>query len=152
MTESTLSLDNAQRLAERCADVLYEQDLTAKQLGMTVREVTPGGAEVSMPVQPWMVNGHDTCHGGMIFTLADTAFAFACNSENYNTVAAGCSIDYINPGHRGDQLTATATKAHQRGRTGIYDVLVENQQGTLIAMFRGRSHRIKGSVIPATKA
>ena len=118
---------------------------------MEIIKVAPGYAELTMPVQDWMTNGHDTCHGGMIFSLADSAFAFSCNTENHPTVAAGVTIDYISPGHKGDLLVAKASKSHQRGRTGVYDVRVENQKGELIALFRGRSHRIRGVVIPGTE-
>lgn len=143
-------LNDPQQLAEACAEALLADDPLTQELKMTVVKVGPGSAELTMPVQDWMTNGHDTCHGGMIFSLADSAFAFSCNTENYPTVAAGCSIDYISPGHRGDMLTAKATKSHQRGRTGVYDIRVENQKGELIALFRGRSHRIRGVVIPGT--
>ena len=143
-------LNDPQQLAEACTEALLADDPLTKELKMEITTTKPGYAEISMPVQDWMANGHDTCHGGMIFSLADSAFAFSCNSENYPTVAAGCSIDYISPGHRGDMLTAKASKTHQRGRTGVYDVRVENQKGDLIALFRGRSHRIKGVVVPGT--
>ncbi|MFT6916588.1 MAG: acyl-CoA thioesterase [Motiliproteus sp.] len=151
MTKAALAIDPSQQLAERCAELIYQQDATTRELGMKLIRIAPGSAELSMRVLPWMVNGHDTCHGGLIFSLADSTFAFACNSENYKTVAASCSIDYINPGHRNDLLIARASKNHQRGRTGVYDVQVENQQGELIALFRGRSHRLSGAVIPDTQ-
>lgn len=144
------NLNDPQQLAQACAEALLADDPLTQELKMTVVKVGPGYAELNMPVQDWMANGHDTCHGGMIFSLADSAFAFSCNTENYPTVAAGCSIDYISPGHRGDTLTAKASRTHQRGRTGVYDVRVENQKGELIALFRGRSHRIRGVVIPGT--
>ena len=143
-------LNDPQQLAEACRDALLADDPLTQELKMEIIRVAPGYAELTMPVQNWMANGHNTCHGGMIFSLADSAFAFSCNTENYPTVAAGCSIDYISPGHRGDILTAKASKTHQRGRTGVYDVRVENQNGDLIALFRGRSHRIRGVVIPGT--
>lgn len=144
-------LNDPQQLAEACAEALLKDDRLTKELNMEILRVAPGYAELTMPIQQWMTNGHDTCHGGMIFSLADSAFAFSCNTENYPTVAAGVTIDYISPGHKGDLLTAKARKSHQRGRTGIYDVRVENQKGELIAMFRGRSHRIRGVVIPGTE-
>jgi acyl-CoA thioesterase len=94
-----------------------------------------------------MLNGHATCHGGFIFTLADSAFAFACNSHNHVTVGAGCSIDYLSPGREGDVLTASATEQTLAGKSGIYDVNVRNQDGRTIALFRGKSHRVSGEVI-----
>lgn len=144
-------LNDPQQLAEACAEAMLADDPLTKELQMEIIQVKPGYAELTMPVQDWMANGHDTCHGGMIFSLADSAFAFSCNTENYPTVASGVSIDYVSPGHRGDLLRAKASKSHQRGRTGVYDVRVENQKGELIALFRGRSHRIRGVVIPGTE-
>ncbi len=144
-------LNDPQQLAEACRDALLAEDPLTQELKMEIVKVSPGYAELTMPVQDWMANGHDTCHGGMIFSLADSAFAFSCNTENQPTVASGCSIDYVSPGHRGDLLTAKASKTHQRGRTGVYDVRVENQKGELIALFRGRSHRIRGVIIPGTE-
>jgi acyl-CoA thioesterase len=94
-----------------------------------------------------MLNGHGTCHGGYIFTLADSAFAYACNSYNLTTVAAGCTIDYLAPGREGDVLTAIAQERSASGRTGVYDIEVINQRGEKIALFRGKSYRIKGHVI-----
>ena len=144
-------LNDPQQLAEACRDALLAGDSLTQELKMEIIKVAPGYAELTMPIQDWMTNGHDTCHGGMIFSLADSAFAFSCNTENHPTVAAGVTIDYISPGFKGDLLVAKASKAHQRGRTGIYDVRVENHKGELIAMFRGRSHRIRGVVIPGTE-
>ena len=107
----------------------------------------PGTAELSMPVRPDMLNGHQTCHGGFIFALADSAFAFACNSHNRNTVASGCSIDYLAPGREGDVLTAHAVEQSRAGRLGLYDIIVTNQDGVRIALFRGKSYQISGEVI-----
>ncbi|HEY5718728.1 MAG TPA: hydroxyphenylacetyl-CoA thioesterase PaaI [Motiliproteus sp.] len=148
---SAVTGDPAQQLAEACAAALYQGDSLSRELGMTLDQIGPGMAELSMVVQPWMLNGHGTCHGGLIFTLADSAFAFACNSQNHKAVAAGCTIDYLNPAHGGDRLTARASQSHQRGRSGIYDVEVSNQQGVAIALFRGRAHRLPGAVIPGTE-
>ena len=106
-------------------------------------------AEVSMTVRTDMLNGHAICHGGFIFTLADSAFAFACNSYNLTTVASGCSIDFIAPAREGDLLTAIAHERSVSGRTGVYDIEVKNQRRETIAYFRGRSYRIKGHVIEA---
>jgi acyl-CoA thioesterase len=102
---------------------------------------------MSMTVRADMLNGHKTCHGGFIFALADSTFAFACNSRNLATVASGCSIDYLAPGFEGDVLTATAAEYSLAGRTGVYDVHVTNQHGKPIAIFRGRSYRINGQVV-----
>jgi acyl-CoA thioesterase len=134
----------AQQLAERVANTLYELDQASQALGIRIVHVGPGYARLSMSVRPDMVNGHRICHGGMVFTLADSAFAFACNSYNENTVAAAASIDFLAPSHQGDELTATATEVWRSRRNGIYEVTVTNQAGTRIALFRGRSARIDG--------
>jgi acyl-CoA thioesterase len=135
-----------QALAEAVGAAMYERDPASRTLGMRLDEIRPGFARMSMSVRPDMLNGHATCHGGFIFALADSAFAFACNSHNHVTVGAGCTIDYLAPGRQGDLLTATATERAQAGKTGIYDVDVVNQDGRLIATFRGKSHRIGGTV------
>jgi acyl-CoA thioesterase len=95
-----------------------------------------------------MLNGHEICHGGLIFTLADSTFAFACNSHNKVTVAAGCSIEFLKPGHLGDMLTCEGVEQVLQGRHGIYDMKVTNQRGEVVAMFRGKSAHIQGTVIP----
>jgi acyl-CoA thioesterase len=135
-----------QALAEAVGAAMYERDPASRTLGMRLDEIRPGFARMSMSVRPDMLNGHATCHGGFIFALADSAFAFACNSHNHVTVGAGCTIDYLAPGRQGDLLTATATERALAGKTGIYDVDVVNQDGRLIATFRGKSHRIGGTV------
>jgi acyl-CoA thioesterase len=101
-----------------------------------------------MKVRPQMLNGHQICHGGLIFTLADSTFAFACNSHNKVTVAAGCSIDFLKPAHEGDVLTCEGVEQMLQGRHGIYDMKVTNQRGEVVAMFRGKSASIQGTVIP----
>ncbi|WP_229265371.1 hydroxyphenylacetyl-CoA thioesterase PaaI [Duganella sp. 1224] len=126
---------------------MYARDPASQSLGMTLDTIAPGYARMSMPVRANMLNGHATCHGGFIFALADSAFAFACNSHNQVTVGAGCTIDYLSPGREGDVLTATASEQTLAGKTGIYDVKVTNQDGRTIALFRGKSHRISGEVI-----
>jgi len=136
-----------QALAERCAEAMYGRDLASRHLGMEILEMAPGRAVLQMAVKPEMIQGHDSCHGGYLFTLADSAFAFACNSHNAATVASGCSIDYLAPGKLGDVLTATAQERSRSGRTGVYDVQVENQNGQVIALFRGKSYQIRGTVI-----
>jgi acyl-CoA thioesterase len=98
-----------------------------------------------------MLNGHATCHGGFIFTLADSAFAFACNSYNLTTVASGCSIEFVAPAREGDVLTAVGCERSASGRTGVYDIEVRNQRGESVALFRGRSHRVKGHVVETTE-
>jgi len=100
-----------------------------------------------MTVRDCMLNGHEICHGGLIFTLADSTFAFACNSHNQSTVAAGCSIEFLKPGQRGDLLTCEGVERVLQGRHGIYDMKVTNQRGEVLAMFRGKSAQIKGRVI-----
>jgi acyl-CoA thioesterase len=137
---------DAQRLAERAADALFGRDNTAKMLGILVAGVKPGYARVTMTVRSDMVNGHQTCHGGLIFALADSAFAVSCNSRNERAVAAAASIDFLAPAFEGDELTAEGTELWQSGRTGIYEITVTNQRAERIALFRGRSHRIGGAV------
>jgi len=140
----------AQLLAERAAQVLFERDQASKALGMRLVEVRPGYARVVMRVRPDMMNGHAVCHGGLIFTLADSAFAFSCNSHNDNTVAAAASIDFLASALAGDELAAVATELWRTRRNGIYEVTVTNQRGERIALFRGRSYRIDGQVTSVT--
>jgi acyl-CoA thioesterase len=137
---------NPQALAELAGKTMYDRDPASQALGMLLDEIRPGYARMSMPVRADMLNGHQTCHGGYIFMLADSAFAFACNSHNHNTVGAGCSIDYLAPGREGDVLSAEATEQALAGRTGVYDIKVCNQEGRTIALFRGKSHRVAGMV------
>ena len=133
-----------QQTADRVREGLFANDQASKAMGMQVLDVTPGQATVSMAVRPDMLNGHDTCHGGIIATLADSAFAFACNSHGEMTVASGFSIDLVAPALLGDVLTARCTEVAKAGRTGVYDTDVSNQRGERIAVFRGRSHTVKG--------
>ncbi|WP_353146665.1 hydroxyphenylacetyl-CoA thioesterase PaaI [Pollutimonas bauzanensis] len=139
--------DDPQELAELSARVMYEGDAASQAIGARLVSVAPGQASMAMTVRADMLNGHKTCHGGFIFALADSTFAFACNSRNMVTVASGCSIDYLAPGFEGDVLTAHAAEYSLAGRTGVYDVQVTNQDGKRIAIFRGRSYRIKGQVV-----
>ena len=127
-------------IARKCSQMMWSNDLASQELGIAVSVERPGAAEARLEVRRAMVNGHDICHGGYIFTLADTAFAFACNTYNRITVAAGASIEFVRPGKLGDTLTAVAREAHRGGRSGIYDVIVSNQNDELVAIFRGRSH------------
>jgi acyl-CoA thioesterase len=135
-----------QALAKLAGKTMYERDPASQRLGMLLDEIRPGYARMSMRVREDMLNGHGTCHGGYIFMLADSAFAFACNSHNFNTVGAGCSIDYLSPGREGDVLTAYAQEQALSGKTGVYDVVVSNQEGRKVALFRGKSHRVNGMV------
>jgi acyl-CoA thioesterase len=137
----------AQALAERVARAMLERDPASQNLGMHIANVAPGRAEVTMTVRPGMLNGHAICHGGFIFTLADSAFAYACNSYNLSTVASGCAIEFVAPAREGDVLTARAAERSAAGRTGVYDIEVVNQRGETIALFRGKSYRIKGHVV-----
>ena len=137
----------AQALAERVAREMLDRDPASRKLGMHIGKVAPGRAEVTMEVRADMLNGHAICHGGFIFTLADSAFAYACNSYNLSTVASGCAIDFVAPAREGDVLTARAAERSAAGRTGVYDIEVVNQRGETIALFRGKSYRIKGHVI-----
>jgi len=136
-----------QTLADATAQAMYTRDRTAQALGMRIVNVGPGTALLSMKVRPDMVNGHHICHGGMIFTLADTAFAYACNSYNKNTVASACHIDFLAPAREGDLLEAEAQERSASGRTGVYDIAVRTAGGQVVALFRGKSYRISGEVI-----
>jgi acyl-CoA thioesterase len=140
-------MSDGDALARRVADAMYARDRASQDLGMRIASVGAGRAELTMTVRADMLNGHAICHGGFVFTLADSAFAFACNSYNVNTVANGCTIEFLAPAHEGDVLTAIAHERSQFGRNGVYDVDVRNQAGTTIAHFRGKSTRIKGEVI-----
>lgn len=134
-------------LASRCAQALYDRDAASQGLGMRLLASGPGTATVGMSVRADMLQGHNTCHGGFLFALADSAFAFACNSHNDATVAQGCSIDYVAPAFAGDTLTAVCNELSRGKRTGVYDVRIENQNGQLIALFRGKSYQIRGTVL-----
>jgi len=138
-----------QALAERVAAAMFARDRASQALGMRILRVAPGAAYLSMTVRGDMVNGHAICHGGYVFTLADSTFAFACNSYNHNTVAQGCAIEYLAPAHEGDVLTAFGRERSRAGHTGVYDIEVQNQRGETIALFRGKSYRIQGSVVDA---
>jgi acyl-CoA thioesterase len=138
---------DARTLAERVAESMYARDTATQALGIRIAHVGPGYAELAMAVRSDMLNGHEICHGGFIFTLADSAFAYACNSYNLNTVASGCAIEFTAPARAGDVLTARAHERQLAGRTGVYDVEVANQRGESVALFRGKSYRIKGHLI-----
>jgi acyl-CoA thioesterase len=139
-------MDDPQALAELAGKTMFERDPASQALGMLLAEIRPGYARMTMPVRQDMLNGHQICHGGYIFMLADSAFAFACNSHNHNTVGAGCTVDYLAPGRLGDMLAAEAVEQALAGKTGVYDVKVSNQDGRIVALLRGKSHRIGGMV------
>jgi acyl-CoA thioesterase len=136
---------NKQLLAERTAEIIEREDRASRWMGMQLEEVRPGYARLRMRVTENMVNGQKVCHGGLIFSLADSSFGFACNSHNQYALAASCAIDFLAPAALGDELTAEASEAAHAGRTRIYDVRVTNQEGTLIAVFRGKSAAVKGT-------
>lgn len=137
-----------QELAEASTASLWNGDSTSQRLGMVLDHVGPGTATMTMTVTEAMSNGHGTCHGGYIFTFADSAFAFACNSYNQHVVGQHCSISYLIPVRLGDRLTATATETSRQGRSGIYDVRITNQDGAHVAEFRGHSRVVKGTHLP----
>ena len=145
-TQTTMT--DPQRLAEACAAAMFEKDHAARHLGMTVEAVGPGTATLAMTVDERMINGHAICHGGIIFTLADTAFAYACNAYNRTTVAQHCTVTFLSPAKLGNRLSAAAVERSRAGRNGIYDIRVTDQDGGLIAEFRGHSRSIQGTVIP----
>ena len=152
MTEPKLSAAEAQALAEATAEAMWSRDRAAQALGMKIVRVQPGKSLLTMAVRTDMVNGHHICHGGMIFTLADTAFAYACNSYNKNTVASACHIDFLAPAKEGDLLEAEAIEQSASGRTGVYDITVRVAGGKTVALFRGKSYRINGEVIAGLQA
>lgn len=135
---------SAEEVARRSADAMWANDDASKWVGMTLDSVGPGTATTSLTVERHHTNGHDICHGGVIFTLADSAFAFACNSYNRIVVAQHNSITYVAPGRLGDRLKAEAREVTRFGRSGIYDVRVTDQAGKLIAEFRGHSRALEG--------
>ena len=147
MTEPKLSPAEAQALADATAEAMFARDNAAQALGIKIVRVQPGASLLTMTVRSDMVNGHHICHGGMIFSLADTAFAYACNSYNKNTVASACHIDFLAPAKEGETLEAEAVEQSAAGRTGVYDITVRNNHGKTIALFRGKSYRINGEVI-----
>ena len=138
-----------QTVADRVGTGMLAEDAASRGLGMKIEAMGPGYSRMAMAVRPEMLNGFKICHGGFITTLADSAFAFACNSYNELTLAAGIVVDFVAPAREGDVLTAEAREATLAGRTGVYDVKVTNQRGETIALLRGRSHRLKDKqVVP----
>lgn len=140
---------NAEALARRVGESMFAADRASREfMQMELLSCAPGRAVMCMTVRKDMLNGHEICHGGLIFTLADSTFAFACNSYNKVAVAAGCSIEFLKPAQLGDVLTCEGVEQTLQGRHGIYDMRVSNQRGEVIAMFRGKSAQIQGSVTP----
>ncbi len=142
--------EDSATLARRSAEAMWAEDRASRGLGMRLEHVTPGSAVLSMAITETMVNGHGTCHGGFIFLLADSAFAFACNSHNQKNVAQNCQIAFIAPGRLGMRLIAEARERHRGERSGIYDVTVKTDAGELIAEFRGFSRAIPGTLVQDT--
>ncbi len=140
--------DSAQAIASAVGEGMYAKDRAAQALGITLLEIRKGYARMSMAVRGDMLNGHATCHGGLIFTLADTAFAYACNSGNHATVAQNCTITFLAAPREGDVLTATAQERQRGRRTGFTDIDVADQTGKLVAVFRGHSYQVNGTVVP----
>ncbi|MGH6725056.1 MAG: hydroxyphenylacetyl-CoA thioesterase PaaI [Pseudolabrys sp.] len=139
-------------LARACADAMAQDDATSRGLGVELVSVAPGQAVLRMTVTEAMVNWHNTCHGGFIYLLADTAFGYACNTHNQRMVAQHCSISYLDPVRRGERLTAHAVERQRAGRSGIYDVAVSRDDGTVVAEFRGNGRIIEGTLVPIVGA
>src|SRR4051812_1382793 len=138
---------DAAALARACADAMWKEDAATQSIGMILVSVGPGQAVITMTVTGRMVNGHRICHGGFIFTLADSAFAFACNTYNQRTVAQHCAVTFLQPGRRGDTLTGYSVERNRSGRSGIYDVTVRDGRGEVVAEFRGHSRTIAGTLV-----
>ncbi len=140
-------------LARRVGEAMFPLDTASKDtLGLELIACEPGRARMRMTVRPLHLNGHQICHGGFIFTLADSTFAYACNSRNHNTVANGCSIEFLRPAHEGDVLIAEGVEQVLNGRHGVYDIRISNQKGQTVALFRGKSTQIAGTVVPVDPA
>ena len=151
--DATLPTHSPQALADHVRTGMLANDRATQGLGIRIAAMGPGHATLEMVVRADMLNGFATCHGGFITTLADSAFAFACNSRNDMTVASGLSIDFLAPARAGDRLTAEAREVSLAGRTGVYDMSVRNQRGEAIAVFRGRSYCLKGkATVPLAAA
>ena len=142
-----MTTTDAQTLAEQCAAAMYARDRASQIAGMTIDAVAPGYARMSITLLPQMMNGHAIAHGGAIFALADSSFAFACNSRNVASVAQQCSITYISPGREGEKLVAECKETNLTGRYGIYDVTITGADGRVVAIFRGHSVAVRGDVL-----
>jgi acyl-CoA thioesterase len=139
---------DAAEIAQASADAMWAEDNASRAMGMKIEKVGPSLAVLSMSVGANMVNGHGFCHGGYIFSLADSAFAFACNSHSQRHVAQHCQISYLAPGRLGMRLIAEARERHRGERSGLYDVTVKSEAGETIAEFRGHSRSIPGTFLP----
>jgi len=139
-----MSESSAQQIADFVGRGMFANDRAAQELGIRLTSIAPGRAAMTMTVREHMLNGLDSCHGGFIAALADTSFAYACNSYNEMTVASGFSLDFMAPARLGDVLTATSIEVSKAGRTGVYDTEITNQRSERIAVFRGRSYTLKG--------
>jgi acyl-CoA thioesterase len=152
MNASTVTLSatelTPEELARACAEAMWSSDSTSQRLGMRIEHIAPGEATLSMEVTDFMLNGHGLAHGGFVFALADSAFAFACNGYNQRTVGHQAAITYMAPGRVGDRLTAVAREIYRGRRDGIYDVHVTNERGEQVAEFRGHSRTVKGTHLP----
>lgn len=138
---------DADSMAAEIAGLMWADDRASQALGMVLLEVRSGYARIRMPIRRDMTNGHGICHGGYMFLLADSTFAFACNSHNQRAVAASAEIHFLAPAHEGDVLTAEGIELHVAGRSGVYDMRVTDQSGRLVALFRGKSATIKGQFL-----
>ncbi|MFT6557996.1 hydroxyphenylacetyl-CoA thioesterase PaaI [Sneathiella sp.] len=141
-----------QEVANAVSETMYKKDKAAQHLGIALKAISPGEATMTMRVTDEMLNGHNICHGGYVFTLADTAFAYACNAYNQSTVAQGAQIDFLRPVAPDSLLTATAIERSRSRQTGVYDITVTDQDDRTVALFRGNSHTIKGQMIPGLNA
>lgn len=139
--------ENADRIARACAEAMFADDTASRALGITIDAIAAGRARLSMTVTDQMTNGHDICHGGYIFTLADSAMAFASNSYDQRAVAHHCAVTFITSVNLGDTLTAVAVERSREGRNGIYDVSVTRGDGEVVAEFRGHTRTIKGRLL-----
>ena len=137
-----------QDIARTVGETMYRKDIAAQHLGIALKDISPGRAIMTMRVADFMLNGHKICHGGYVFTLADTAFAYACNAYNQNTVAQGAQINFLKAVGPDTLLTASAIEKSRTGRIGLYDISVTDEEGQTVALFRGNSHTIKGQMIP----
>ena len=143
---------DADRMAAEIAGMMWADDRASQALGMELLDVRSGYARIRMPIRRDMTNGHGICHGGYMFLLADSTFAFACNSHNQRAIAAGAEIHFVASAHEGDVLTAEGLELHLAGRSGVYDMRVTDQDGRLVALFRGRSATIKGRFVETPDA
>ena len=140
-----------EEIAHACGRIMYAEDTSSQHMGIELLEVRPGYARLTLTVRRELTNGHGICHGGYIFLLADTAFAYSCNSRNERAVAAGASIEFLAPAHEGDVLTAEGVEQHRSARSGVYDMRVTDQTGKLIALFRGKAATIRGHFLQEHK-